>query len=501
MSLTRASAHSQPVPSQLTRLRGLQSTARELPDTPVEVRGQVPSWMLGGSLLLNGPALWDLPHGSYAHWFDGLAMLHRVRLAPGDVGGASASYRSRYLQTEDLRESLAARKPARAAFGTADPAGFFTRMRHLRHPNVTDNGAVVMARIGSQWVAQTETPLLTSFDPDTLATTGRIVYDDREVIHVMSAHGMTDAQGTYWNVGLELGPKCTYKLFKIVAGSRTREVVARWSVRQAGYLHAFAMTPTHAIVWQPAMRLNALKLAFSGKGFIDSFAWKGEAGSRIDAISLTDGSVRSWAVPAMAGFHAVQAWDEPSPDGRAPATLVLDLCTTDGPEIFAALRMERLRAGQPVGVQHRVQRYRLEPGRSDAQPRPLVDGASVELPTVHGAYWGKKQSRHAWFAGFDPAGQAPMFDRTVKLDLDGGCIAGTWQREAAVQMEPLFVDRPGSTAEDDGVLLVPTLAEGDAGTVVGVIDPASMRCLATLHLPQVVPFGFHAAWKPAWMPG
>lgn len=485
----------------MTRLRGLQSTARELPDTPVEVRGQVPSWMLGGSLLLNGPALWDLPHGIYAHWFDGLAMLHRVRLAPGEVGGASASYRSRYLQTDDLRESLAARKPARAAFGTADPAGFFTRMRHLRHPNVTDNGAVVMARIGSQWVAQTETPLLTSFDPDTLATTGRIVYDDREVIHVMSAHGMTDAQGTYWNVGLELGPKCTYKLFKIVAGSRTREVVARWSVRQAGYLHAFAMTPTHAIVWQPAMRLNALKLAFSGKGFIDSFAWKGEAGSRIDAISLTDGSVRSWAVPAMTGFHAVQAWDEPSPDGRAPATLVLDLCTTDGPEIFAALRMERLRAGQPVGVQHRVQRYRLEPGRSDAQPLPLVDAASVELPSVHGAYWGKKQSRHAWFAGFDPEGQAPMFDRTVKLDLEAGRIAGTWQREAAVQMEPLFVDRPGSTAEDDGVLLVPTLAEGDAGTVVGVIDPASMRCLATLHLPQVVPFGFHAAWKPAWMPG
>jgi carotenoid cleavage dioxygenase-like enzyme len=485
----------------MTRLRGLQSTARELPDTPVEVRGQVPSWMLGGSLLLNGPALWDLPHGSYGHWFDGLAMLHRVRLAPGEVGGASASYRSRYLQTDDLRESLAARKPARAAFGTADPAGFFTRMRHLRHPNVTDNGAVVMARIGSQWVAQTETPLLTSFDPDTLATTGRIVYDDREVIHVMSAHGMTDAQGTYWNVGLELGPKCTYKLFKIVAGSRTREVVARWSVRQAGYLHAFAMTPTHAIVWQPAMRLNALKLAFSGKGFIDSFAWKGEAGSRIDAISLTDGGVRSWAVPAMTGFHAVQAWDEPSPDGRAPATLVLDLCTTDGPEIFAALRMERLRAGQPVGVQHRVQRYRLEPGRSDAQPLPLVDAASVELPSVHGAYWGKKQSRHAWFAGFDPEGQAPMFDRTVKLDLEAGRIAGTWQRESAVQMEPLFVDRPGSTAEDDGVLLVPTLAEGDAGTVVGVIDPASMRCLATLHLPQVVPFGFHAAWKPAWMAG
>lgn len=479
----------------MDRLRGLQSTARELPDTPVEIRGQLPPWLLGGSLLLNGPALWDLPHGSYGHWFDGLAMLHRVRLmggGQGGAGGASASYRSRYLQTEDLRESLAARKPARAAFGTPDPAGFFTRLRQLRHPKVTDNGAVVMARIGSQWVAQTETPLLTSFDPDTLTTTGRIVYDDDEVVHVASAHGMTDAQGCYWNVGLEIGPRCTYKLFRIAPGRRTREVLARWSVRQAGYLHAFAMTPTHAIVWQPAMRLNAIKLALSGKGFIDSFAWNAALGSQIDAVSLADGSVRSWAVPAMTGFHAVQAFDE----GEG-GTLVLDLCTNDGPEIFAALQMERLRAGQPVGVPHRVQRYRLEPGRSDAQPQTLVQGASVELPSVHGAYWGKQRSRHAWFAGFDPGGRAPMFDRTVKLDLDGGCIAGTWQREAAVQMEPLFVDRPGSTAEDDGVLLVPTLAEGDAGTVVGVIDPARMQCLATLHLPQVVPFGFHAAWKPA----
>ncbi|RZJ55455.1 MAG: hypothetical protein EON49_20005, partial [Acidovorax sp.] len=368
--MTLASTASRAAPADMSnRLRGLQSDARELDDTAVDIRGHVPPWMLGGSLLLNGPALWDLPHGSYAHWFDGLAMLHRIRFAPGNAGGASASYRSRYLQTDDLRESLAARKPARGGFGSPSPAGWFHRLRHLRNPVVTDNGAVVMARIGSQWVAQTETPLLTSFDPDTLKTTGRIVYDDAEVIHVMSAHGITDAQGTYWNVGVEMGPKCTYKLFKIVAGSRTREVIARWAVRQTGYLHAFAMTPTHVLVWQPAMRVNAIKLALSGRGFIDNFAWKGAAGSSIDAISLADGSVRSWAVPAMASFHAVQAWDEPSADGRSPATLVLDLCTTDGPEIFSAFRLARLRAGEPVGVQHRVQRYRLEPGRSDAQPQ------------------------------------------------------------------------------------------------------------------------------------
>jgi beta,beta-carotene 9',10'-dioxygenase len=44
---------------------------------------------------------------------------------------------------------------------------------------------------------------------------------------------------------------------------------------------------------------------------------------------------------------------------------------------------------------------------------------------------------------------------------------------------------------------VPTLADGDSGTVVAVLDPQRMEPIATLHLPQVVPFGFHAAWAPA----
>jgi beta,beta-carotene 9',10'-dioxygenase len=44
------------------------------------------------------------------------------------------------------------------------------------------------------------------------------------------------------------------------------------------------------------------------------------------------------------------------------------------------------------------------------------------------------------------------------------------------------------------VLLVPTLTDDDAASVIGVIDAATMQCLATLQAPQVIPFGFHAAW-------
>jgi carotenoid cleavage dioxygenase-like enzyme len=56
------------------------------------------------------------------------------------------------------------------------------------------------------------------------------------------------------------------------------------------------------------------------------------------------------------------------------------------------------------------------------------------------------------------------------------------------------VPRPGGSTDDDGVLMVPTLADADAGTVVAVVDAARMSLLAEIEAPQVVPFGFHAAF-------
>jgi beta,beta-carotene 9',10'-dioxygenase len=466
--------------SKSGRLRGLYSGAREFDEKAVTVSGQLPEW-LQGSLLLNGPALWDLPQGGYQHWFDGHAMLHRIAVEPGGL----CTYRSRFLQTEDYRGSVAAGQPVFGAFGSRDPSSIWKRLRTFGNPPTTDNGAVVMSRIGEQWIAQTETPLVTGFDADTLVTTGRIEFSDEEAMQLVAAHGITLDDGTYWNVGVELGRKCTYKVFSVAPGSRERRVLARIPVGKPGYLHAFAMTPGHVIVWEPAMRAQPLKFIFTRNSYMGNFTWEPAGGSRIHAVSRADASVRTWTIPPVMAFHAVQAYE----DG---ADLVLDLCTS-APEIFDALTLDKLRAGRPVHVPHELLRYRLRPGQSDVPVERL--GSGLDLPMVHGGYWTKQRAQLAWGAGFDPAGHEPMFDRTVKLDLDNKCVAGTWQRGNAVQLEPLFVERPQSTAEEDGVLMVPTLADNDEGTVVCVVDPATMRCLAQLHLPQVVPFGFHAAWK------
>ncbi len=458
-------------------LRGFHSGAREIDDAAVTVRGTLPPW-LRGSLLLNGPALWDLPEGGYAHWFDGLAMLQRVRIA-----GDGVRYRSRFLRSEDYLASTAEGRPAMAGFGTADRPGLWRRIRGVFATRPTDNAAVVMSQVAGRWAATTETPRMLAFDPDTLETQGELAFDDPVRLHLMAAHGVTDGQGTYWNVGVEFGRHCTYKLFRVAPDSLKREVVGSFTAKASGYLHGIALTPRHAVVWEPAWRARPLAFKFTGNSYLGNFRWQPQDGARIHTISLTDGQVRSWSVPPFMAFHALQAYEDEE-------AVVLELAQYPDAAVVQQLMLQPRRAGEPLRAVPQLARYRLRPGEASAQPQ--LFGDDLELPQVHPSRWAVGRASVVWGAGNGHG----FLDRTVRLDLATG-EKRIWQRGGATQLEPLYVGRPGAVDENDGVLLVPTLKDDDAGTVVAVLDPATMQCLAELQLPQVAAFGFHAAWNPA----
>jgi carotenoid cleavage dioxygenase-like enzyme len=461
---------------EASRLRGFDSGAREIDDAAVRVDGDLPTWIRGAQLL-NGPALWELPGGRLQHWFDGYAMQHRLRF-----DDAGVRYRSRFIRSESYRQSVAAGAPVFGEFGTENPASLWSR---LRGPQATDNPAVVMAPHGERWFAVTETPHLTYFDPDTLATQERLDLASTALpMHVMAAHGFTLADGSYLNVGTELGPKCRQTLLRLPAGATQPVALGEIVMSKAGYTHAFALAPGHAIVWECALRAQPLSFRFSAKSFKDNFRWEPVGGSFIHALPLAGGAVRSWRIPPMFAFHATQAYA----DG---ADLVLEISIYEDGFAFDDLTLERRRQGQALRSLPQLVRYRLRNGSRDAQPEPI--GVALELQQVHPACIGVRRTSVCWGSGTGPHGE--FNDRTLRVDLDNGAVS-TWQRANAVHLEPLFVPRPGGDADDDGVLLVPTLADGDASSVIGVVDARSMACMAQLHAPQVIPFGFHAAFRP-----
>jgi carotenoid cleavage dioxygenase-like enzyme len=134
-------------------------------------------------------------------------------------------------------------------------------------------------------------------------------------------------------------------------------------------------------------------------------------------------------------------------------------------------------------------RFVLTPGAASAREEALP--GRFDLPQVHAAVAARGAARYVW--GASTHAQGEFFDRTVKLDHETGEIVEQ-VRDGGVALEPLFVPRPGASAEDDGVLLVNSLSDGDAGSVIRVLDAATLDERAAIELPAVVPFGFHGAW-------
>ncbi len=472
-AILQASTVTDPLVARRGRDRGFLSGAREFDDTPLRVSGDLPPW-LQGRLLLNGPALWELPGGALRHWFDGYALMHRLQIGAGGV-----SYRSRFVASDAYRRSRAAGAPVYGEFGSPNPSSLLARLKGTRG---TDNPAVVMSRHGQRWIAVSETPHLTYFDPVTLATEERL---DLDGLHLMAAHGFTLDDGSYLNVGIHLGPKCEMVLFRLPPAARTPQVIARLAMPKAGYTHAFALAPGHAVLWECAMRAQPLSFRFSGNAYKDNFRWEPEGGSVLHAVNLATGELRSWRAPPMFAFHATQAWA----DGD---DLFLELSVYDDARVFDDLMLQPRRQGLPMSTPPRLVRYRLRAGATESAPEPI--GAEIELQQVHPARLGHGRARVCWGAGSSVAGE--FADCTLRVDLDSGAVS-RWQRANAHHLEPLFVPRPGGEADDDGVLLVPTLADDDEASVIGVVDGRTMQLRAAIHAPQVLPFGFHAAFMPA----
>lgn len=67
---------------------------------------------------------------------------------------------------------------------------------------------------------------------------------------------------------------------------------------------------------------------------------------------------------------------------------------------------------------------------------------------------------------------------------------------AAPAGEPVFIARPGGSAEDDGVVLAPGVDAEGRGMML-VMDAATWTEAARVQLPFGVPNRFHGMWLPA----
>jgi carotenoid cleavage dioxygenase-like enzyme len=444
----------------------------------LELTGTLPEW-LAGSLLRTGPARWDLGAQTVEHWFDGLAQLHRFTFADGRV-----SYGSRFLRSRAFEHAERTGRLGFREFATDPCRSAFKRVVSLFDPDITDNGAVNVTRLGEKYLALTETPLPVAFDPRTLEAHG---VEGRPPVDIGSAHphhdperGLLVSHGTYLK-----GRTPGYALFTQRDPSH-REVFARFPVRHPAYHHSFGLTHDHAVLAEAPFTLTSpLKLALGGRPFIEHFTWHPDRPARfLVAERETGRRYEPWTAPAFFCFHHVNAF-------RDGGDLVVDLLAFEDPSVIDALALHRLRAGEPVPLP-RLHRYRLPLDRPGTHVEPRVLGdVRLELPRID-----YRRCNGRPYTTVFGAGGEEWFDRIVRVDVTTGEHTA-WHEPGTFPGEPVFVGRPDATEEADGVLLSVLLEPERGASALLVLDARTLTELARARVPHHIPFGFHGQHFPA----
>jgi carotenoid cleavage dioxygenase-like enzyme len=66
-----------------------------------------------------------------------------------------------------------------------------------------------------------------------------------------------------------------------------------------------------------------------------------------------------------------------------------------------------------------------------------------------------------------------------------------WHEPGCYPGEPVFIDRPGGSAEDDGAILSVVLDSSTERSFLLILDSETFEEVARAEAPHHIPFGFH----------
>jgi beta,beta-carotene 9',10'-dioxygenase len=473
--------------------------------------GCFPDW-LSGSLVRNGPAKFEAGNDLFNHHFDGFAMLHRFGFRNGEV-----SYRNRFVRSRSFEYATENGRMGYPTFATRLNRDRLERVsEELRRGDTPDvNASVALARIAGQHVALTDSSTIPmAYDLETLETRGPLVWTDQlqhkdcagnpienwfhrgttAHCHVAPANG--DIINYFTQPGAP-GRPTGYNFFRIPHGTRRREPIGVLTTDRPAYVHAFCVTQRRIVFPESPLRSDPLVL-LEGGSFLASLQWREEAPMTFHVLDQAGGDLlRRFEVRPSYIMHTINAYDEGD-------TVVLDVAAYDNGDHVAELYLNpalrppggRLKTTRTPELRShaRPMRYRLDltTGRVTEQELAPI---TVELPTIDYLRLNGRPYRHFYSTGISADPDALFYDQLASVDTVAASHV-TWRQSGHFPGEPIFVRRPGATADNDGILLSVVL-DGRAGrSYLLALDPSTLEPRARAFLPHHVPSGFHGTFFP-----
>ncbi|MDT0455586.1 carotenoid oxygenase family protein [Streptomyces sp. DSM 41527] len=438
---TTATASTAPAPHLAGNFAPVKDevTAYDLP-----VTGTIPP-ELTGWFLRNGPNPRD---AASAHWFFGDGMVHGLRLE----GGRAVSYRNRWVRTPTFEG-----EPTVDAQGRRNLAAGVANTHIVRHAGRT--------------LALVESSLPYEIDcrpGHELETLGAHDFGGR-LTTAMTAHPKTcptTGELHFFGYGGPTPPYLTYH-----RADASGELVISRPIDVPGHtmMHDFHLTAGHVIFMDLPVVLDR-----SHPGM--PYSWDPEYGARLGVLRRDDpyGEVRWLPIDPCYVFHALNAHDE----GDQRIVLYVSRYAEFGGRIPAHLWRWTIDLTTGTVAEEQLDDRFCE--------FPRVDDRLAGLPARFG---------HATTG--ELPGSGPIPGALLRYDLQTGVVVRHDFGPGRTPAEAVFApadDRPGGPG-----WLITYVYDASADTsdlVVLDTEDISADPVATVHLPQRVPYGFHGNWLP-----
>jgi 8'-apo-carotenoid 13,14-cleaving dioxygenase len=430
-------------------------TAFDLP-----VTGELPK-SLNGRYLRNGPNPFHDIEASKHHWFLGDGMVHGIRLREG----RAEWYRNRYVGSDRVAAHLG--RPIDGPNWSAGDTGANTNVGGFA---------------GTTWamVEAGGSPVELTYELETVCRNDFF----GTLPGSFTAHPKYDPKSGELHAMVYAPSKWFDHTQYVVVGTdgrvrRTVDVPMGPSM-----LHDMALTEAYAVVFDfPAV--VDYDLAFAGDRF--PIKWKPDYGSRVGLLPR-EGEAADivWIdAPICYSFHPLNSYDRP--DG----SLVIDLCVYDK-------MMDNDRLGPFGDALPRLERWEVNPATRKISVT-VIDASTQEFPRTATSV-GTVEHQYGYCAGITPVDGSFQLGATIKHDLRSGQRTSFDYGPGWGGGEPVFVakdaDEGGDGAEDDGWLVTFTHAKDGSGANFVVLDAQDVAAgpVATVRMPQRIPYGFHGNW-------